>query len=116
MQDISETKKGLSGGEVLGLIIFAVSIIVILNDYVIIPRKRGTYLASCVIWNSMTINTPVADADIRQIFYDCNGERTTPSKVLQCWRITIPQTYEYATGVINKCLTAPDYPQKILFD
>lgn len=111
-----DSKVKTDKGSYFGWIILIISSFVLLNDFVFIPNRRREYLTGCVIWESMIINAKVADSGTRQIFYDCNGEKTTPEQVKYCWEYTIPETANFSSGVISKCLSAPDYPKKILFD
>jgi len=111
-----EESTNNNNGSTFGWAILIISVFVVLYDFVFIPLKRRSYLADCVVFNSMVINMDVVDSGTRQIFYDCYGESTTPQQVKQCWEITIPETASLSSEVINKCLLAPDYPSKILFD
>lgn len=103
MQDIPKSKKGLTGGEILGLIIFIISIFIAYNDFVIVPKENKEYTKSCYVMNFMEENFKGKEnSQSRQAFYDCYGEDLSLSLVKSCWAIYAPETLS-RSYVMNEC-------------
>lgn len=97
-----------------GLIVFVISVLILINDLVIIPNKNKDYLISCYDSTFLLANTekPIY---LREQYYACVETSLTVNNMKKCWKEYSPETYNQFIETASKCSATIYNSDKILF-